>query len=164
MSESLSSFLRGTSALSIMLVAAAVLTWARPWVRRAPEERSRLANLLLLGVAVQCFHSIEEFVTGFHIRFPGFFGLPPWSPELFVAFNIAWIAIWIFAALGLEKGWRLTLLPTWFFALGMTANGIGHPLLSAVTGGYFPGLVTSPIVGLFGAWLLVRLVRATRHP
>jgi len=146
-----------------MLVVAAVLTWARPWIRRAPEQRSRLANLLLLGVAVQCFHSIEEFVTGFHSRFPGFFDLSPWSPELFVAFNLAWIAIWILAALGVEKGWRLALLPTWFFALGMTANGLAHPLLSVAAGGYFPGLVTSPIVGLLGGWLLLHLVRDTHR-
>ena len=34
-----------------------------------------------------------------------------------------------------------------FLAIGMVLNGIVHPLLSVRAGGYFPGLVTSPLVG-----------------
>jgi hypothetical protein len=43
----------------------------------------------------------------------------------------------------------------------MTGNGVAHPLLSVATGGYFPGLFTSPVVGGIGLVLLSRLWKAT---
>ncbi|MEM7350609.1 MAG: HXXEE domain-containing protein [Acidobacteriota bacterium] len=162
MGEELGSFLRGTGGLSLLLAVSVVLTWVRPWRRKSSGDRSRLARWLLIGIAAQCFHSIEELLGEFYIRFPEFFGLVPWSIDLWVAFNIVWVALWILAALGLVAGWRLALLPTWFFALGMAANGIAHPLLAVASGGYFPGLVTSPLVGILGVWLLRLLWVATR--
>ncbi len=41
-------------------------------------------------------------------------------------------------------------------------NGIGHPLMAVTAGGYFPGLVSSPFVGLACIWLSLRLREATR--
>jgi hypothetical protein len=41
-------------------------------------------------------------------------------------------------------------------------NGIGHPLLAIAQAGYLPGLVSSPLVGVAGIWLWVRLRGATR--
>jgi hypothetical protein len=49
----------------------------------------------------------------------------------------------------------------WFFAIAAIANGIAHPLLSLRVGGYFPGLLTSPILGLVGILLWSRLMAAT---
>ncbi|MBI2569230.1 MAG: hypothetical protein HYV63_19595 [Candidatus Schekmanbacteria bacterium] len=40
-------------------------------------------------------------------------------------------------------------------------NGIGHPLFAVASGGYFPGLITSPLIGVAGVVLWGRLLRAT---
>lgn len=162
MNESLRSVLIGTSALSVVLVAAIGLTLGRPFPSRDPKARDRLIRLFLLGVAIQCLHAIEEFVTGFHVRFPALLGLAPWTPEFFVTFNVLWIAIWIVSAVALREGLRAALVPVWFFALGMSVNGVAHPALALAAGGYFPGLVTSPAVGVAGVTLWVRLLALTR--
>jgi len=39
---------------------------------------------------------------------------------------------------------------------------VAHPALSVFTQGYFPGLVTSPLVGVLGVLLLRRLHAVTR--
>ena len=38
----------------------------------------------------------------------------------------------------------------WFLAIASALNGIAHPVLSMMGGGYFPGLLTSPLVGILG--------------
>lgn len=163
MTEGLRSILLGTSALSVAFAVALVLTVARPMLREDPAVRERVFRLLLLGIGLQCFHVIEEFSTGLYIWFPTLLGLQPWSPEFFVAFNLCWIAVWIWSVVGLRAGMRAAMLPVWFFALGMAANGVVHPLLAVGARGYFPGLVTSPAVGIVGVVLMVRLLAATRR-
>ncbi len=91
-----------------------------------------------------------------------FLGLSPWSAEFFVAFNVVWIAIWVLSAVALWEGSRWALAPIWFFAIGMTLNGIAHPLLALQAAGYFPGLASSPVVGVFGVVLWSRLLAFTR--
>ena len=54
------------------------------------------------------------------------------------------------------------LIPIWFFAIGMSLNGVVHPLLALQAGGYFPGLASSPVVGLFEVMLWSRLLAFTR--
>ena len=56
---------------------------------------------------------------------------------------------------------RIAFLPVWFFVLAQLANAVAHPILAIVAGGYFPGLATSPVVGIVGLWLGVTLWRAT---
>jgi hypothetical protein len=60
------------------------------------------------------------------------------------------------------RGSRLALFPIWFFALASIGNGIAHPVLAIIARGYFPGLVTSPIVGIVGILLWRRLTLLTR--
>ena len=62
----------------------------------------------------------------------------------------------------LAKGILLRSIPIWFFAIAAIANGIGHPVLAVVARGYFPGLITSPIVGVLGVLLWLRLQGLTR--
>jgi hypothetical protein len=88
-------------------------------------------------------------------------GLPAWSPNFFVVFNLIWLSVWILSAIGLRKGYRLALFPVWFFAIGAIVNGIAHPMLAVVAQGYFPGLITSPVVGVLGVLLWLRLQAAT---
>ncbi len=162
MNEGLRSVLVGTSALSLVLAVAAVLTALR-WRWTADSGlRNRILEIFQLGIALQCLHFLEEYLTGFHLRFPKVLGLPSWSAEFFVTFNVVWLAIWILAAWALRQGSKVGLLPAWFFALGMAGNGVVHPLLALRAGGYFPGLASSPIVGLLGLVLLRGLFRATK--
>jgi len=54
--------------------------------------------------------------------------------------------------------------PIWCFAIAAIVNGIAHPLLAVAARGYFPGLITSPVVGVVGVLLWIRLIALTRTP
>ena len=163
MNENLRSILVGTAGLSVAAVAALLLTLLRPPADdRAGRERT--ARIFLLGLAVQSLHFMEEFVTGFEQRFPALLDLPAWSERFFVAFNLVWISTWILSAVGLQRGYRAALFPVWFFAIAAMANGIAHPLLAVVAKGYFPGLITSPVLGVLGVLLWRRLQELTGSP
>jgi hypothetical protein len=103
-----------------------------------------------------------EYVTRFYVRAPEFLGLVAWPSEFFVIFNLVWIALWLVAAVGMKRGIRAAFFPVWFFAVGLVGNALWHPLLSLATGGYFPGLFTSPFAGIIGVLLLSRLWRLTK--
>jgi hypothetical protein len=163
MNENLRSILVGTAGLSVAAVAALLLTLLRP-VTGDRACRERTAGIFLLGLAVQSLHFMEEFVTGFEQRFPALLGLPVWSERFFVAFNLVWISIWILSAVGLQRGYRAALFPVWFFAIAAMANGTAHPLLAVVAKGYFPGLITSPVLGVLGVLLWRRLQELTGSP
>lgn len=148
------SILLGLTPLVVAFLAAGVL--ARR-LRPPPVGSPRLTLVLRIfvgGLAVQGMHAFEEAATGFPQRYPALLGLEPWPIAFFVFFNLGWLAIWLLALISAHRGHRLAWWPILFFALGMTLNGVGHPLLALVVGGYFPGLVTGPIAGLFGIWLL----------
>jgi hypothetical protein len=151
------SILFGTSGLSAAAIAALLLT-----ILRRPHDhdltgRDQTARVFLIGLAAQCLHFMEESVTGFPERFPPLLGLPAWSAGFFLVFNLSWQSIWILSAIGLQKGYRFALFPVWFFALASMANGIAHPALALAVRGYFPGLITSPVVGALGVLLWLRL-------
>jgi hypothetical protein len=44
-------------------------------------------------------------------------------------------------------GSRLASGAVWFFALAAIANGVAHPALAVIGGGYFHGLFTVPFLG-----------------
>jgi len=161
MDESLRSILTGTAGLSAAAVVALLLTILRK-PADDPASRDQTVRLFLTGLAVQCLHFMEEFVTRFHDRFPALLGLPPWSENFFVTFNLLWLTVWILSAIGLQRGHRVALFPVWFFAIAAMANGLAHPLLALAARGYFPGLITSPLVGLIGILLWRRLMALTR--
>jgi len=155
------SILLGLAPLGVMLAIACVLTVARPLIP-GPLARDRLVRIFLLGVALQCAHFVEEFTTGFYVEFPQLLGLAPWTPEFFVSFNLAWIAIWILAAVGIREGIRAALVPVWFLAIAMLVNMVAHPLMAFQAQGYFPGLFTSPLAGVVGLMLWPRVLAATQ--
>jgi hypothetical protein len=147
--------------LSAAAFAALLLT-----IQRRPRDgdlaaRERTGRIFLIGLAAQCLHFMEEFVTHFPDRFPPLLGLPAWSETFFVVFNLTWLSIWTLSAIGLQKGYWFALFPIWFFAIASIANGIAHPVLAIVVRGYFPGLITSPVVGLLGVLLWLRLQALT---
>jgi hypothetical protein len=164
MNENLRSVLTGTAGLSAGAVIALLLTILRRPVDGDLAGRERTARVFLIGLAAQCMHFMEEFATRFQDRFPALLGLPSWSANFFVIFNLVWLMVWILSAIGLRRGYRFALFPAWFFAIGAMANGIAHPILAVVAHGYFPGLITSPIVGVLGVLLWLRLLELTTYP
>jgi hypothetical protein len=121
------------------------------------STRALVATCLILQGA----HFLEEDATRFYQRFPARLGLIPWSATFFVAFNLAWLLVWVLSALGLRSGARVVIFPLWFLAISMMVNGIAHPLLAVDAAGYFPGLITAPMLGVAGAALWMRLVSLT---
>lgn len=162
MSEELRSIVLGTLGLSVAAAVAAVLTFTRAPISAARAAIESLRRVLVMTVALQSLHFLEELATGFHQRFPQWLGLAPWSATFFVAFNLFWIAVWVAGVPGIAARRTWALLALWFLALACCANGVAHPLLALAVGGYFPGLVTSPFLGLAGALLLRRLLATTQ--
>jgi len=160
MNQDLRSILTGTAALTVGAVVSLVLT-----ILRQPQRvgREQTVRVFLLGLAVQSLHFMEEFVTHFEDRFPALLGLSAWSENFFVAFNLIWMSVWILSAVGLQRGNRMALFPVWFFAIACVANGVAHPVLAVAAHGYFPGLITSPLLGVLGVLLWVRLLEFTRR-
>lgn len=161
MSEELRSILLGTAGLSVAGVIALFLTLSRGSIEASEAALRAAVRLSAIAVLFQAAHFAEELATGFHLRFPVLLGLSPWSLRFFVTFNLFWLAVWSLSLWGLKARWQAALFPLWFLGLGCLVNGLAHPALSLRTGGYFPGLFTSPLVGLVGIFLLRRLSAIT---
>ena len=162
MSDQLRSILLGTAGLSVAAVVALLLTLGRGGVETSGQELRAAVRLAFVTTLVQAGHFAEELATGFQRRFPELLGLSPWSLRFFVSFNLVWLAAWVLSLWGLAARRRIALFPLWFLGIAGVVNGIAHPALSLRTGGYFPGLVTSPFVGIAGILLLRRLGLITR--
>lgn len=160
MPESLQSIFVGTAGLTLVAVVSLWLSVSRNSL--ATDHLKTIRWLVGAGVALHICHFFEESLTGFYERFPGLLGLVPWSPSFFMSFNLAWIVIWLLCIPLLDVYPRAALFPIWFLAIASTANAIVHPLLALATGGYFPGLWSSPLVGVVGLVLLRTLASATR--
>ena len=134
--------------------------------RRSPPEnvaeRLAAARALALAVGVQSVHFGEEAATGFHYRLGELLGLPGIPLPVFVVFNLTWLGIWVASVPGLRSSRPAAFFAAWFLAIAGMINGIAHPILAIAAGAYFPGLVTSPIVGAVSVWLWLRLREATR--
>ncbi|MEQ9563827.1 MAG: HXXEE domain-containing protein, partial [Woeseiaceae bacterium] len=137
----------GAAALIALLLA----FWRRPQPDQA-KERQAASRAFSATVAVQAVHFTEELVTGFPVAFPALFGLPPVSYTYFIVFNLAWLAIWVASIPGLRLGQRATYFAAWFLGIAGIINGLGHPALAIYVKGYFPGLLSAPLIGVAGAW------------
>ncbi len=134
--------------------------------RRSPPEnvteRLAAARALALAVGVQSVHFAEEAATGLHERLGALLGLPGIPLSVFVAFNLMWLGIWVASVPGVRSARGAAFFAAWFLAIAGMFNGIAHPLLAIAAGGYFPGLLSSPFIGIASVWLWLRLRRATR--
>jgi len=162
MNIELRSILPSVVFLGVAAAIALFLTFNRGWAERDRTRTRRAVQIALVAILSQAVHFSEELSTGFYERFPALFGLPPMSLRFFVSFNLAWLVIWSLCAWGLATRRRAALFPLWFLGIASIANGIAHPSFSVLAGGYFPGLVTSPVVGILGVLLLQRLLLLTR--
>ena len=159
--DELPSILLGTAGLTVAGVVAAVLALRRGAVDGGQPGNRALGRLAFVVTAVQAAHFGEELATGFHHRFPELLGLVAWSWSFFVTFNVFWLVLWGLCAWGVATGRRVPSFPLWFLAIAAIANGVAHPALALRSGGYFPGLITSPFLGVAGFLLWRRLVDAT---
>lgn len=156
-----SSYLPSVVALGLVLFASALLTASRPRLRAAVRTSRRFFIVAALVIAAQSVHFLEELLFGFASRFPAAFGLGPIDQSTFVAFNGAWIAVWLVSLLAVRAGIVIALWPLWFLALAAVLNLIAHPLLALRAGGYFPGLLSAPLLGLLGILTLRELIALT---
>jgi len=161
MNDELRSILPSTAVLGAAGLIALFLTLTRGWSDESRTHSRGVVHIALVAILFQAAHFAEELVTGFHQRFPALLGLAPMPLRLFVLFNLAWLAIWSLSAWGLAARSRVALFPLWFLGIACIANGVAHPSFSVLVGGYFPGLVTSPAVGVLGVLLLRRLLLVT---
>ncbi len=166
MNEELRSVLFGTAGLDVAAGVAVLLTLARGRITHSPRELRAAVRLAVVATLLQSAHFAEELATGFPQRFPELLGLTPWSQSFFLSFNAFWLAVFCLSCRGLAARRRLALFPLWFLGIACLANGVAHPWFAARTGGYFPGLFSSPLVGVVGVLLLRRLFLVTkeRHP
>lgn len=161
MSEELRSILVGTAGLSVAALVALLLTLACEDITRTSTALRSVSRLTVLVILLQGLHFGEELVTGFYTRFPELLGLTAWPLGFFVSFNLVWIAVWGVSVLALPAFPRATLFPLWFLGIACVANGLAHSVFSFIQGGYFPGLLSAPLVGIAGVWLLLRLAALT---
>jgi hypothetical protein len=139
--------------LSVVLIAAYAI-WAN---MKLNDDSIDILPLYLTGIALQCLHFCEEYVTGFQREFPELLGYE-WSDTRFVVFNLIWLSVFIAAAVGVHRGIRPAYLIVVFFAMAVgIGSGLGHPALSIVRQRYFPGTLTAPLTFLVGVLLFRRL-------
>jgi hypothetical protein len=135
-----------------------------PTIRVEPvKHRSQLVFLLL--ILAQAAHSVEEYATRLYEVFPpAHFVSSLISKDLALGFLVANVALVIFGlwcwAVPLRSGWRAAHGLVWFWTLLELGNGIGHSSLAIARKGYFPGVVTAPLLLLFAVWLAVLQARA----
>ena len=99
--------------LGLVAIVAVRLTQWRSSPVEAAKERIAASTVLGFATAIQSAHFAEEWVTGFHARFPALLGLDPMPLSFFVPFNLAWIAIWIVAIPFLRLGRRPAFFAAW---------------------------------------------------
>lgn len=156
-----SSYLPSILALGTLLITSVVLTVVRPHLRPGVRMSSRFSVVVGLTILAQCLHFLEELRSHLFVRLPEAFGLQPFSETAFVWFNVTWLAIWIIALLLVRAGVVAAVCPLWFLGLGMVLNLLAHPILAWRAGGYFPGVLTAPLVGVLGILVIVELARVT---
>ncbi len=148
--------------LGLAGLAALVLALGRWSPPENVRQRRDAARVLPLSVGIQSIHFAEEAATGLHERLGALLGLPGIPLAFFVVFNLTWLGIWVASVPGLRSARAAAFFAAWFLAIAGMINLIAHPLLAIAAGGYFPGLVSSPFIGVASVWLWLRLRRATR--
>ncbi len=130
------------------------------------DSRSRLAFGLL--ILAQAAHSVEEYVFRlFDVFGPARFVSGLFSDNAAKGFAVANVGI-VLAGVWCYLARVRTSHPSargyaWFWISLELANGVGHVVLSALRGGYFPGVGTAPLLITASSYLGARLVRPSRR-
>ena len=156
-----SSFIPTLTALAAPAAAALILTASRPRLRADLRQSRRLLVVVGLTIAAQALHFGEELLTELYVAFPTTFGFPAVQQSVFVWVNMTALAVWVAALAALRQGSVIALLPLWFLGFAELLNLFLHPYLALRTGGYYPGVVTAPLVGVLGIMTIRELARVT---
>jgi hypothetical protein len=124
------------------------------------ERRTQRAFVLL--ILAQAAHSLEEYVARLYDVFPpARFLSSLFSDDLRTGFVIANVLLISFGlwcwAVPVRREWPSALGLAWFWAVLELTNGTIHLGLAVARGGYFPGVLTAPLLIATGAWLSKRL-------
>jgi Protein of unknown function with HXXEE motif len=128
------------------------------------DSRSRTAFAIL--IAAQAAHSVEEYVFRLYDVFaPARFVSSLFSSSLSTGFALAnagivLFGIWCYLA-RVRPSHPSARTVGWFWVALEMGNGVGHTLLAAAGGGYFPGAWTAPVLFGVSLYLGSRLVRGT---
>jgi len=151
------------SALLLGMLAAIAAAFAvrRTWVNGTVADMQMATYWTLALIVLQATHFTEELSTGFHTLFPALFGRPDIPLPAFVLINLILIVLWLACLGGIAARKRRVLFPFWFLCIAGIANMIAHPAFAVVSGGYFPGLWTSPILGIVAIMTCRKLLHLT---
>ena len=98
---------------------------------REMPKVERILPVYLLALAMQFLHFTEEYVYGFQFRVAEIMaGMPPFSVNAFVAFNMIAYCLFLLAGLGMYKGMKFPMIIVWFYAICVLGNAIWHLLLT----------------------------------
>jgi hypothetical protein len=147
--------------LGLAAIAAATLAASRPPRPLHSPIRPAASRALIVALVIQGIHFGEEAVTDFPARLGELLGIPAMPMSFFLAFNVVWLGIWTVSVPGLKSAHTAAYFAAWFLAIAAMVNAIAHPLLAVAAGGYFPGLVSSPVIGAAGVSLWLKLRAAT---
>jgi hypothetical protein len=113
-------------------------------------------------IVAQAAHSVEEYVFRlFDVFAPARYISGLLSDDLARGFVIANTALILFGAWCYFARVQVARPEArglaWFWALLELGNGIGHCVLAVVGSGYFPGILTAPILLAISGFLIARL-------
>lgn len=111
-------------------------------------SRNRAAVTLAIAASIQAVHCTEEAFIHFPVQLAALLRLPAMPISFFLSFNLGWLAIWAASLPGLRSGRAAAVFAAWFPAIAGIINGVVHPLLAIASDAYFPGLVSSPFIGI----------------
>ena len=133
------------------------------WLNFKNSYSRKLPLLYLIGILIQLAHFLEEYYMGFYKELPSIFNANSWTGSQFIIFNIVWLIIFLLAAIGSFKKFKLSFLIVWFFVLiGGIGNGIMHIGLSLLRKEYFPGSVTSVFLFAIGIIMIQNITSSFR--
>ena len=125
--------------------------------------------MFLFLILAQAAHSVEEYVTRLYEVFaPARFVSSLLSNDLaigFLLFNagLVMFGLWCWAV-PVRSDRHAAIGLVWFWTILELGNGIGHSAFALSRGGYFPGLLTAPLLLVFSAWLAVLQARKVGRP
>jgi len=129
--------------------------------RKNSPEPEKVLPLYLIALAVQFFHFLEEYLTGFTVRVAELPGQSEMVMETWIIFNMCAYAAFVLGGIALlKKNKEFMIIPIFFVIVGVVLNAVGHVLISLYVGGYFPGLYTALIYFLLGPMLVKRFLVA----
>lgn len=130
----------------------------------------RREQFVFLGLILsQAAHSVEEYVTRLYDVFaPARFVSSLVSGDLgrgFLIANAVLVGLGLLCwAVPVRLRWRGTRGLIWFWTILELGNGMSHSALASWNHGYFPGLLSAPLLLFFAGWLALLQVREASRP